>query len=155
MAGIRRSWAAAHQFNANATQKTTAPLTGAPYRPEQCGYREPAMCPPAPQFGRLKNVRCQIVGQWGDLHADAEPADNTAMHPRRRFPLFASLLLLSIASTAAEAPKPAPKYELVDGHLHFLTFVQETAGLGQSFKAMDDTGVVESVVIGRPGVKKW
>ena len=77
------------------------------------------------------------------------------MHTRRRFPRFASLLLLSIASTAAEEPKAAPKYEIVDGHLHFLNFVQETAGMDQFFKAMDDTGVAESVVIGMPVVKKW
>ena len=70
------------------------------------------------------------------------------MHPRRSFLGFGSLLLLSIAAASAEEPKPAPKYEIVDGHLHFLNFVQETAGMDQFFKAMDDTGVVESVVIG-------
>jgi hypothetical protein len=51
--------------------------------------------------------------------------------------------------------KMATKYELFDGHLHYLSFVQETAGMDAFFKAMDDTGVVESVVIGMPVVKKW
>lgn len=51
--------------------------------------------------------------------------------------------------------RTAPKYAIVDGHLHFLNFVQETAGMDAFFKAMDDTGVVESVVIGMPVVKTW
>jgi hypothetical protein len=77
------------------------------------------------------------------------------MHPRRRFFRFAPVLLLSISTAGAQEPKPAARYELVDGHLHFLNFVQETAGMEQFLKAMDDTGVAESVVIGMPVVKKW
>jgi hypothetical protein len=74
------------------------------------------------------------------------------------------LLLLSasvaLAQYSAKAPSPATqthaaKYALVDGHLHFLNFVQETAGMDAFFQAMDDTGVVESVVIGMPVVKTW
>jgi hypothetical protein len=60
-------------------------------------------------------------------------------------PLFAS----------AAAAQTAAKYPIVDGHLHFLNFVQETAGMDSFFKAMDATGVVESAVIGMPVVKKW
>jgi predicted TIM-barrel fold metal-dependent hydrolase len=48
-----------------------------------------------------------------------------------------------------------PKYDLVDGHVHFLNFVQETSGMDAFLKAMDDTGVSEAVVIGMPLVKKW
>jgi hypothetical protein len=77
------------------------------------------------------------------------------MHPRRSYLRFGSLLLLAIAAACAEEPRPAPKYEIVDGHLHFLNFVQETAGMDQFLKAMDDAGVTESVVIGMPVVKKW
>ena len=69
------------------------------------------------------------------------------MHSRRTLPYL--LLLL----TAAHAQQP--KYEIVDGHLHLLNFVQETAGMNAFLKAMDDTGVTESVVIGMPVVKKW
>src|ERR1035438_1136615 len=89
------------------------------------------------------------------LASGRNPEENTAMHPPPHVPCFASLLLLSIAASAADAPKPAPKYELVDGHLHFLSFVQETDGMDAFLKAMDDTGVTESVVIGMPVVKKW
>jgi hypothetical protein len=75
------------------------------------------------------------------------------MYSRRRsqFPGFLVLLLLGVTAAA----QPAPKYEIVDGHLHFLSFVQETAGMGAFLKAMDDTGVKESVVIGMPVVKEW
>ena len=62
----------------------------------------------------------------------------------------ALLLLLSAGAFAQQ-----PKYPIVDGHLHFLNFVQETAGMDAFLKAMDDTGVTESVVIGMPVVKKW
>jgi amidohydrolase family protein len=48
-----------------------------------------------------------------------------------------------------------PKYSIVDGHLHFLNFVQETDGMVKFLKAMDDTGVAESAVIGMAVVKKW
>ena len=77
------------------------------------------------------------------------------MRLRRSFPRSGSLLLLWMVAAAAEEPKPAPRYEMVDGHLHFLSFVQETAGMDAFFKAMDDTGVAESAVIGMPVVKKW
>ena len=76
------------------------------------------------------------------------------MDSRRSAPRFALLLLLLAAASAQES-KPAPKYAIVDGHLHFLSFVQETDGMAKFIKAMDDTGVRESVVIGMPVVKKW
>jgi hypothetical protein len=69
------------------------------------------------------------------------------MHSRRS----AVLLLLSIAAASAQEPK----YSIVDGHLHFLNFVQETDGMAKFLKAMDDTGVAESAVIGMPVVKQW
>ena len=77
------------------------------------------------------------------------------MYSYRRFFQFVPVLLLSIAIATAQEPKPAPRYALVDAHLHFLNFVQETAGMEQFLKAIDDTGVSESVVIGMPVVKKW
>jgi hypothetical protein len=62
------------------------------------------------------------------------------------------LMTLFLAG-AAEAQ--TPKYPIVDGHLHYLNFVQETAGMDALFRAMDETGVVETAVIGMPVVKKW
>jgi predicted TIM-barrel fold metal-dependent hydrolase len=73
------------------------------------------------------------------------------MHRRRGLQCFGTLLLLLTAAAAAEKPR----YEIVDAHLHFLNFVQETAGMDLFFNAMNDTGVTESVVIGMPVVKKW
>jgi predicted TIM-barrel fold metal-dependent hydrolase len=73
------------------------------------------------------------------------------MHRRRGLQCFGTLLLLLTAAAAAEKPR----YEIVDAHLHFLNFVQETAGMDLFFNAMNDTGVTESVVIGMPLVKKW
>src|ERR1022692_3611072 len=84
----------------------------------------------------------------------ARTGENTRMDSRRRAPRF-GLLLLLLAGASAQEPKPAPKYTIVDGHLHFLSFVQETDGMATFIKAMDDTGVAESVVIGMPVVKKW
>src|SRR5580698_8305119 len=73
------------------------------------------------------------------------------MHVERSSQRCGFLLLLVAVTAAAQQPK----YQMVDGHLHFLNFVQETAGMDAFFKAMDETGVTESAVIGMPVVKKW
>jgi hypothetical protein len=73
------------------------------------------------------------------------------VHTRRSFLRFGASLLLSIAAAAAQAPR----YQIVDGHLHFLNFVQETAGMDAFLQAMDDTGVTEAAILGMPVVKKW
>jgi hypothetical protein len=44
---------------------------------------------------------------------------------------------------------------MVDGHLHFLDFVQETLGMDALFAALDRAGVAEAVVLGMPLVKTW
>ena len=61
-------------------------------------------------------------------------------------------VLLSLAPAFAQSPT---KYPLVDAHFHYLNFVQDTGGMDAFFKAMAETGVEESVVIGMPVVKKW
>lgn len=83
---------------------------------------------------------------------------NIARHPC----LLAALLAgNAFAQYSPSSPSPAKdskagsRYAIVDGHLHYLNFVQETAGMDAFFKAMDDTGVTESAVIGMPVVKKW
>jgi hypothetical protein len=65
------------------------------------------------------------------------------------------ITLISTAALHAAHDEPAPKYPIVDGHLHYLNFVQETAGMEALLKAMDETGVTDSAVIGMPLVKKW
>ena len=60
--------------------------------------------------------------------------------------------LLSLTPLFAQSPT---KYPLVDAHFHYLNFVQDTGGMDAFFKAMAETGVEESVVIGMPVVKKW
>jgi predicted TIM-barrel fold metal-dependent hydrolase len=61
----------------------------------------------------------------------------------------------ALGVTTVAAAGAAPRYEIVDGHVHFLNFVQETSGMDAFLKAMDDAGVPESVVLGMPLVKKW
>ena len=70
-------------------------------------------------------------------------------------PIFAQYSHKAGSSRATYAAERSVKYEIVDGHFHFLSFVQGTAGMDAFFKAMDDTGVVESAVLGMPVVKNW
>jgi hypothetical protein len=121
------AWQASFEAGAHATRAVDSPA--------HAGW-------PGPEIGR----RC-------GLHPACESVDNTAMHSRASFHRLTFLLLLSIAAATAQETKP--RYQIVDGHLHFLSFVQETAGMDAFLKAMDDTGVAESVVIGMPVVKKW
>ncbi len=55
----------------------------------------------------------------------------------------------------ASGAKSGSKYAIVDGHLHFLNFVQETAGMDAFFKAMDDTASTPNWLSSMPVVKKW
>ena len=51
--------------------------------------------------------------------------------------------------------KEAPKYDIVDSHLHFLDFTQDSDGFPALTKSMDACGVSEAVIFGMPIVKKW
>ena len=48
-----------------------------------------------------------------------------------------------------------PRYDIVDSHLHFLDFTQDSDGFPALTRAMDRAGVSESVIFGMPLVKKW
>ena len=48
-----------------------------------------------------------------------------------------------------------PEYDIVDSHLHFLDFTQDSDGFRALADAMDICGVSEAVVFGMPMVKKW
>lgn len=52
-------------------------------------------------------------------------------------------------------PEMSPRYDIVDSHLHFLDFTQDSDGFAMLTKAMDAAGVSEAVVFGMPIVKKW
>jgi hypothetical protein len=62
---------------------------------------------------------------------------------------------LNAASESTDSPAPAPRYTMVDGHLHYLNFVQETLGMDALFNALDHAGVTEAVILGMPLVKTW
>ena len=47
-------------------------------------------------------------------------------------------------------PDEAPRYDIVDSHLHFLDFTQESDGFPALTRAMDACGVSEAVVFGMP-----
>lgn len=47
------------------------------------------------------------------------------------------------------------KYDIIDSHLHFLDFTQDSDGLPKLTEAMDLSGVSEAIVFGMPLVKKW
>jgi len=48
-----------------------------------------------------------------------------------------------------------PRYEIIDSHLHFLDFTQDSDGLRPLAEAMDICGVSEAVVFGMAMAKKW
>ena len=56
-----------------------------------------------------------------------------------------------------EINKPAvePKYDVIDSHLHFLDFTQDSDGFPELARAMDMSGVSEAIIFGMPIVKKW
>ena len=49
----------------------------------------------------------------------------------------------------------APRYDIVDSHLHYLDFTQDSDGLEALVEAMDESGVSEAVLFGMPMAKKW
>lgn len=54
-------------------------------------------------------------------------------------------------------PQAAPslRYPVVDNHLHFFDFTQQSDGFPTLVKAMDEAGVDKAVVFGMPMVKMW
>ena len=51
--------------------------------------------------------------------------------------------------------KTSAKYPMVDSHLHYLDFLQQTDGLKHLTEAMDSCGVARAVLFGMPMVKMW
>ncbi|MCL2037052.1 MAG: amidohydrolase [Oscillospiraceae bacterium] len=55
-------------------------------------------------------------------------------------------------SASAETPR---RYNIVDAHLHYLDFTQETEGLEKLVLEMDKAGVSRAVLFGMPMAKQW
>ena len=51
--------------------------------------------------------------------------------------------------------KTSAKYPMVDSHLHYLDFLQQTDGLKHLTEVMDSCGVARAVMFGMPMVKMW
>ncbi|MCL2055357.1 MAG: amidohydrolase [Oscillospiraceae bacterium] len=60
-----------------------------------------------------------------------------------------------ISSFVPTAEKATPKYHIVDAHLHYLDFTQETEGFEKLVTEMDKAGVSKAVVFGMPMAKQW
>lgn len=62
------------------------------------------------------------------------------------------------ASQPAAAPKAATetiRYDVVDSHLHYVDFLQQTDGFPALVQAMDASGVSQSVIFGMAMAKQW
>ena len=54
-----------------------------------------------------------------------------------------------------QAPSEAIRYDVIDSHLHFTDFLEDTDGFPSLAKAMDAAGVSKSVIFGMPIAKQW
>ncbi len=54
-----------------------------------------------------------------------------------------------------EVPDQKIKYEILDSHLHYLDFLQKSDGFSSLVKAMDKSGVKDSIIFGMPMAKQW
>ena len=66
-------------------------------------------------------------------------------------------LLLAGFVFGGEPPRPeqAARHELVDMHLHYLDFIQESDGFEKLTEKMDEAGVSHAVVFGMAMAKQW
>lgn len=58
------------------------------------------------------------------------------------------------AISIEQPPQPA-RYDIIDSHLHFLDFTQDSDGFPSLTRAMDIAGVSKTVIFGMPMIKKW
>ena len=65
--------------------------------------------------------------------------------------IVASSLIALSASFALAGDKPS----LVDAHLHYVNFMQETNGTQELLQSMDEAGVEKVWIFGLPVIKKW
>lgn len=65
---------------------------------------------------------------------------------------FVALCLLFVPVTLFGADMPK---DIVDGHLHYLDFIQKTDGFEKLITKMDETGVARAVIFGMAMAKQW
>lgn len=53
------------------------------------------------------------------------------------------------------APEEKVRYDMIDSHLHFTDFLEDTDGYPALVKAMDVAGVSKAVIFGMPIAKQW
>ena len=54
-----------------------------------------------------------------------------------------------------DLPEEKIRYDVVDSHLHFTDFLEETDGFPALVRAMDAAGVSKSVIFGMGIAKQW
>lgn len=59
------------------------------------------------------------------------------------------------AEVEIDNPNVDIKYDIVDSHLHFFDFLQQSDGFPSLVKVMDISGVSKAIVFGMPIVKQW
>ena len=75
--------------------------------------------------------------------------------------MYVSLLLCTVAIADAPKAEVIPndvsinRYKIVDAHLHYVDFLQNSDGIQKLIKKMNDAGVEHAMLNGLPVVKKW
>ena len=54
-----------------------------------------------------------------------------------------------------QVPAQKIKYEMLDSHLHYLDFIQQSDGFSALTTAMDLSGVKDAIIFGMPMAKQW
>ena len=98
-------------------------------------------------------ICCMFVLIKGGTETDADKGVNYAKAET-------ATTLDSIADPTKEkigiqVPKEKIKYDMVDSHLHYLDFLQQSDGFPALVKAMDTSGVKEAIIFGMPMAKQW
>ncbi len=85
---------------------------------------------------------------------------------KKKSSIFRSLMCLSLllcTVAIADVPKAEVipneasinRYKIVDAHLHYADFLQNSDGIQKLIQVMDDAGVEQAMLTGMPVVKKW
>ncbi|MBR6029452.1 MAG: amidohydrolase family protein [Clostridia bacterium] len=67
----------------------------------------------------------------------------------------ASIAFATSKEIEIQPPEEAVRYDLIDSHLHFTDFLEDTDGFPALCQAMDMAGVSQAVIFGMPIAKQW